>query len=88
MELLSVTKENFDKVTAAAVADKHYCIAPTHYWENKQGEIAGHMGDRQVTKQSLKVVKIDEQSNIVLVKGGVPGAVNGNLIIMPAVKKK
>ena len=41
MELLSVTKENFDKVTAAAVADKHYCIAPTHYWKNKQGEIAG-----------------------------------------------
>lgn len=41
MELLSVTKETFDKVTAAAVADKHYCIAPTHYWENKNGEIAG-----------------------------------------------
>lgn len=54
----------------------------------KGKKMPGHMGDRQVTKQSLKVVKIDEQSNIVLVKGGVPGAVNGNLIIMPAVKKK
>lgn len=54
----------------------------------KGKKMAGHMGDRQVTVQSLKVVKIDEEQNLLLVKGGVPGAVNGNLVIMPAVKEK
>ena len=54
----------------------------------KGKKMAGHMGDRQVTVQSLKVVKIDKEQNLLLVKGGVPGAVNGNLVIMPAVKEK
>ena len=41
MDLIPVTKLTFDAVTAAARADGHYCIAPTHYWKNKQDEIAG-----------------------------------------------
>jgi len=51
-------------------------------------KMAGHMGYKKVTVQSLQVIKIDEEQNLLLVRGGVPGSVNGNLIIMPAVKHK
>ncbi|MGD0466601.1 MAG: 50S ribosomal protein L3 [Gammaproteobacteria bacterium] len=54
----------------------------------KGKKMPGHMGDQKVTVQSLKVVQVDEQRNLLLVKGGIPGAVNGDLIILPAVKEK
>ena len=54
----------------------------------KGKKMAGHMGNKQVTAQSLKVIEIDEQLNVVLIHGAIPGAVNGNLIIRSAVKYK
>jgi len=54
----------------------------------KGKKMAGHMGDKQVTVQSLKVVEIDESRNILLVHGAIPGSVNGDLIIRSAVKYK
>ncbi len=54
----------------------------------KGKKMAGHMGDRKVTLQSLKVIRVDEEQNLLLVRGGIPGAVNGSLIVRPAVKKK
>lgn len=44
----------------------------------------GHMGDERVTMRSLDVIRIDEQKNLLLVKGPVPGANSGLLIIRPA----
>lgn len=41
----------------------------------------GHMGDEQVTQQGLKVARVDVDKNLVLVKGAVPGA-NGGLVII------
>lgn len=51
-------------------------------------KMAGHMGDEQVTVQSLKVVSVDPKEGIIVVKGSVPGATNSLVTIYPAVKKK
>lgn len=52
------------------------------------GPRASHMGDDRVTIQNLEVVMIDKQENLILVKGAVPGPVNGLVILSAAVKKK
>ena len=50
--------------------------------------MAGHMGAAQVTTQNLKIVKIDAENNILLVKGAVPGFKNGYVIVKTAIKRK
>ncbi len=44
-------------------------------------KMSGHMGDRRITVKKLKVVQVDPERNLLLVKGGVPGAPNGLLTI-------
>jgi large subunit ribosomal protein L3 len=39
--------------------------------------MAGHMGDERVTVKGLEVVRVDPERNLLLVKGGIPGAPNG-----------
>lgn len=46
--------------------------------------MAGHMGNRRVTVRNLKVVKVDPEANLLLVKGAVPGARNSLLLIQKA----
>uniref|UniRef100_A0A3Q0RHR6 Large ribosomal subunit protein uL3c n=20 Tax=cellular organisms TaxID=131567 RepID=A0A3Q0RHR6_AMPCI len=46
----------------------------------KGKKMAGHLGDERVTVQSLDVVRVDAERNLLLVKGAVPGATGGNLI--------
>lgn len=50
--------------------------------------MAGHMGNARVTVQSLKVVKVDPEQNILLVEGPAPGHKNGYVLIQKAKKKK
>lgn len=52
----------------------------------KGKKMAGHMGNEQVTVQSLEVVRVDAEWNLLLVKGAVPGAPGNDLIVCPAVK--
>jgi len=52
----------------------------------KGKKMAGHMGSRNVTTQNLEVVRVDAERNILLVKGAVPGATGGTVIVRPAVK--
>jgi len=52
----------------------------------KGKKMNGHMGDKQRTMQTLEVVRVDEERNLILVKGAVPGAKGGDVIITPAVK--
>lgn len=59
---------------------------PGRVW--KGHHLPGHMGDERVTVQSLKVIRIDAENNILLVKGAVPGCKNNYLIIKKAKKKK
>ncbi len=52
----------------------------------KGKKMSGHMGAERVTTQNLAVVRVDAERNILLIKGAVPGATGGDVIIRPAVK--
>ncbi len=52
----------------------------------KGKKMAGHMGDRQRTQQNLEIVRTDVARGLIFVKGSVPGAKNGWLLIRDAVK--
>ena len=54
----------------------------------KGKKMAGHMGAVRRTTQNLKVVRIDENRDVILIKGAVPGADGSDVIIKPAVKQK
>ncbi|HSM37910.1 MAG TPA: 50S ribosomal protein L3 [Candidatus Limnocylindrales bacterium] len=50
----------------------------------KGTKMSGHMGDDRVTVKKLKVVKVDAERNLILVKGAVPGARNALLLVQKA----
>lgn len=52
----------------------------------KGKKMAGHMGNEQVTVQSLQVVRVDAERNLLLVKGAIPGAPGNDVVVRPAVK--
>lgn len=54
----------------------------------KGKKMPGQMGARRVTEQTLEVVRVDAERNLLLIKGAVPGASGGDVIIRPAVKLK
>jgi large subunit ribosomal protein L3 len=54
----------------------------------KGKKMAGHMGDRRVTTLNLKIVAVDADQNLILVKGAVPGAKGAIVRIRDAVKRK
>ncbi|MBL0165493.1 MAG: 50S ribosomal protein L3 [Xanthomonadales bacterium] len=49
-------------------------------------KMSGHMGAVRRSAMNLEVVKIDAERHLIAIKGSVPGAKGGNLIIRPAVK--
>jgi len=53
----------------------------------KGKKMAGHLGDEKVTTQSLQIVAVDLDDNLILIKGSVPGAADGWVIIRDAVKR-
>ena len=53
----------------------------------KGKKMAGHMGDERVTVQNLKVVSVNADKGLIMVKGGVPGAENGWVYVTDAIKK-
>jgi large subunit ribosomal protein L3 len=50
--------------------------------------MSGHMGNVRRTTQNIEVVRVDTERNLLLVKGSVPGAKGGDVIIRPAVKAR
>jgi large subunit ribosomal protein L3 len=54
----------------------------------KGKKMAGHLGAERVTVQNLEVVRVDADKNLLLVKGAVPGATGGDVIVRLAVKAK
>ncbi len=60
--------------------------SPGKTFKNKK--MAGHLGAERVTTQSLQVVSTDAERGLVLIKGSVPGAENGWVLIKDAVKRK
>lgn len=51
-------------------------------------KMSGHLGDVTKTVQNLDIVRIDEARQLLLVRGAVPGAKNGHVVVRPAVKVK
>lgn len=55
------------------------CATPAKVWKGKK--MSGHMGSKAVTVRNLELVRIDEENNYILVRGAVPGPVNGEVVI-------
>ena len=53
----------------------------------KGKKMAGHMGSKKVTVQNLKVIEVDEENSLLVIKGSVPGKKNSIILIKDAVKK-
>ncbi|OCG34426.1 MULTISPECIES: 50S ribosomal protein L3 [unclassified Gilliamella] len=52
----------------------------------KGRKMAGHLGNERVTVQNLDIVRVDAERNLLLIKGAVPGAINSDVIVKPAIK--
>ncbi len=62
------------------------CQTPGRVFKGKKME--GHLGSVKRTIQNLIIHAIDSEKNLILVKGAVPGAKGGNVVITPAMKKR
>ncbi len=60
------------------------CQTPGRVFKGKRME--GHLGNANNTAQNLEVVRVDVERNLLLVRGAVPGARGGDVVILPAVK--
>ena len=60
------------------------CSTPSRVWKGKK--MAGHLGAEKVTVQNLAVVKIDAEDNLIAIKGAIPGANGGYVVIKDSVK--
>ena len=60
------------------------CSSPSRVWKGKK--MAGHLGAEKVTVQNLAVVKIDAEDNLIAIKGAIPGANGGYVVIKDSVK--
>ena len=60
------------------------CQTPGRVFKGKK--MAGHLGAKRITIQSLEIVRVDAERNLVLVKGAVPGATGNDVVVRPAVK--
>jgi len=54
----------------------------------KGKKMSGHMGNVRRTAQNLEIVRVDEERNLLLVRGSVPGHRGGSVIVRPAVKTR
>jgi len=59
---------------------------PGRVWKGKK--MAGHMGNVRRTAQNLEVVRVDEERNLLLIKGAVPGHSGGRVVVQPSIKAR
>ena len=62
------------------------CQTPGRVFKGKK--MAGHMGNVRTSTQNLEIVRVDAERNLLLIKGAVPGAKGGDVIISPAIKSR
>ena len=53
----------------------------------KGKKMAGHMGNVRRTAQCLQVIRVDPDRSLILVKGSVPGAAGGSVVVKPSIKE-
>lgn len=61
------------------------CADPGRVFKNQR--LPGHMGNQRVTTQNLEVVEVDADSNVLLVRGTIPGHRGTLVILRPAIKQ-
>ena len=61
------------------------CQTPGRVWKGKK--MSGHMGNQQKTVQSLKIVDMDLENNVIYIKGAIPGFNGSEVKIKPSIKK-
>ncbi len=89
----SMKRHNFAGLRAShGVSISHRAHGSTGHSQDpgkvfKGKKMAGHMGDHRVTTQNLEVVSIDETRGLIMVKGAVPGAEGGWVLVKDAVKR-
>lgn len=62
------------------------CQTPGRVFKGKK--MSGHMGNVKRTVQNQRIVRIDKDKNVILVKGAIPGAPGGHIMIKPSTKAK
>ena len=61
------------------------CQTPGRVWKGKK--MSGHMGNVQKTIQSLEIVELDKENNLIFVKGSIPGFNGSTVKVKPSIKK-
>ncbi|NTU59872.1 MAG: 50S ribosomal protein L3 [Deltaproteobacteria bacterium] len=77
------------RATHGSMFHRHGGAISAHEWPArvfKGKKMAGQLGNTRVTVQNLQVVDVDPERNIILLRGAVPGAKNGALVLSNAVK--
>ncbi len=75
-----------NSVSHRAPGSTGQCQTPGRVLKGKR--MAGHLGNVKRTTQNLEVVRVDSERNLLLIKGSVPGAKGGEILVRPAVKKR
>lgn len=88
-----VRRHNFGTNNRSNVSLAHRTIGSTGMCQTpgrvfKGRKMPGHLGDALTTTQALQVVRVDTERNLLLIKGAVPGAKNGDVIVLPSVKQQ
>ena len=60
------------------------CQTPGRVWKGKK--MAGQMGNKKRTSQTLEIIRVDTERNLILVKGAVPGHKGGDVFVRPALR--
>ena len=58
------------------------CQTPGRVWKGKK--MSGHMGSEKVTVRNLKIVSLDEENNLILIQGSIPGSTGSRVILKPS----
>jgi large subunit ribosomal protein L3 len=62
------------------------CQTPGRVFKGKK--MAGQLGNKRISVQSLEVVKVDVENNLLLIKGAIPGATGSDVVVFTAVKAR
>ena len=73
-----------NSISHRALGSVGQCQTPGKVFKGKK--MAGQLGNKRVTIQNLKVVAVDVENDLILVKGAVPGPTGGDVFVCPAIK--
>lgn len=87
-----IKRHNFGTNNRSNVSLAHRTIGSTGQCQTpgrvfKGRKMPGQLGNKNCTVQSLEIVRVDPERNLLLIKGAVPGAKGGKVVVLPSCKK-